>query len=1130
MKIVLLLCALILAPIAEAKKSDPVNSRARALLHRLQKSRSGFHALATPLLRFYVSPENPVQGENVSVVVEAKLTFSGRTVTLDAELDGNPVAMRQPSTALWTLPLGAVTEAKTHQLIVKEYIESTQDNLDLRDAIRLLDSNITTLTNQINAEREAGKRKILQAQRSEKIALKNELVDQLRKLRNLVGEQTYSFKVGPVQGDPTFPTILSITPSVGTLSGGGTIVVSGQNFTPNFSGSFSGVPAPGVEYVNPQTVELVVPTFATTGAKDLELSFQTTEGRKNTTLLGGFFVTSNAIPSNPLKPVAVAAASQWINLGQGLTLDGSQSYDPNNDPITFEWKVITSPAGSGFSPGQILPSSVSAVSFTPDKAGTYVVQLIVKEALSEMHLESDPSLAVVLVKGSPQPTVAGLVVGSGKNGTVQVFANNPDETHTYSISSQATHGEVSVSTAGLVSYRSERNYLGPDAYELTLTSQSGTSATVGGEVSVVPSNVAPQPTADRILVKTGFTSQTQVLGNDPDTDQSLTYAITSAPSSGTAEISSSGLVSYTAGSSPGTDSLVVTVTDDGNPSLQGTVSIPVTIAQANRAPVASAEPIDLNISTTGYTQVQVTDPDEGQQFTYTIIGATSLGSATISPTGLVTFQAGGIGGTGSILVLVTDNGNPPLSSTFSIPVTINNPSQAPVIGNLTYAILSRGLPYNVLLGSDNLITNPAGTITEVRWSFGDGTSEFTLDPSGFLSHNYIQTGTYVAELKVTNSLNLSTVKRITVHVVDTDIPTAKFTFTASGVVSPVSISFDASASSDADGIVNYRWNWGENPALSADEVTTSSTASHTYSNPGVYTVRLITEDANHAVGMSNFFVFVDVTPPVATYPAIPDFSVNPARRVVLGDAFTLDGNRSFNPNPDGIVSQYTYNFSDGQSCSDGCEVSGSDPIQTYTYPNVGTYFPSLRVNGLDGVQAFQANQEIYVVNTGFAPRAVSYADVTQGVAPLTVNFFSESYDSDGSISFTGWGFNDEHCTTGCNAEGISANYTYPEPGIYFPALLVVDNDGNSNIMNRLVEVLPAGTKLKRVKTVPPSSDLGRENKRRILTNLCGKGQAQSCFSLSKMYEEDGNSSVAEKLKQRSCSLGYQDACVLKALR
>ena len=71
-----------------------------------------------------------------------------------------------------------------------------------------------------------------------------------------------------------------------------------------------------------------------------------------------------------------------------VTLDGSQSFDPNNDPITFKWSITKKP---DFSSAELSDASVSMPTITPDVPGMYMVQLIVNDGKTD----SDPPPCVV---------------------------------------------------------------------------------------------------------------------------------------------------------------------------------------------------------------------------------------------------------------------------------------------------------------------------------------------------------------------------------------------------------------------------------------------------------------------------------------------------------------------------------------------------------------------------------------------------------------------------------------------------------------------------------------------------------------------------------------------------------------
>ena len=90
-------------------------------------------------------------------------------------------------------------------------------------------------------------------------------------------------------------------------------------------------------------------------------------------------------------PVANAGKDRNTITGQGFTLNGSKSYDPDGDMITFVWRFLEVPAGSGVTDSSFSDASSPKPQFTPDVNGTYRLQLIVNDG----ELDSQPDEVVI---------------------------------------------------------------------------------------------------------------------------------------------------------------------------------------------------------------------------------------------------------------------------------------------------------------------------------------------------------------------------------------------------------------------------------------------------------------------------------------------------------------------------------------------------------------------------------------------------------------------------------------------------------------------------------------------------------------------------------------------------------------
>jgi len=101
-------------------------------------------------------------------------------------------------------------------------------------------------------------------------------------------------------------------------------------------------------------------------------------------------------------PVANAGGGlSSVNVGTLISLNGTNSYDPDGDLIAYSWVFYSKPAGSS---AVLLNNTTSRPFFMPDIAGTYIVALIVSDGqvisqTSSVALNvTDPSLSPVAVK------------------------------------------------------------------------------------------------------------------------------------------------------------------------------------------------------------------------------------------------------------------------------------------------------------------------------------------------------------------------------------------------------------------------------------------------------------------------------------------------------------------------------------------------------------------------------------------------------------------------------------------------------------------------------------------------------------------------------------------------------------
>ncbi len=311
-------------------------------------------------------------------------------------------------------------------------------------------------------------------------------------------------------------------------------------------------------------------------------------------------------------------------------------------------------------------------------------------------------------------------------------------------------------------------------------------------------------------------------------------------------------------------------------------------------------------------------------------------------------------------------------------------------------------------------SDPDGSITAYRWTFGDGSAAVTTQNA---SHTYAAGGTYTVTLQVTDNQGAtsSTSQSVTVSAANQP-PVASFTQSCS----TLTCSF-TSTSSDPDGsIASYRWTFGDGSAA-----VTTQNASHTYAAGGTYTVTLQVTDNQGATSSTSQNVTVSPAnqPPVAAF------------------TWTCNGlTCSFSDqstDPGGSIASWYW------TTSDGATSTAQNP--TYTFPAAGTYTVTLQVTDNQG--ATNSVSHSVTVSAANQPPVASF---TQSCNALTCSFTSTSSDPDGSISAYRWTFGDGSAAVTTQ----NASHTYAAGGTYTVTLQVTDNQGATNSTSQNVTVTP----------------------------------------------------------------------------
>ena len=234
-----------------------------------------------------------------------------------------------------------------------------------------------------------------------------------------------------------------------TLKGSGSSDVDGNPLT--YQWAFVTVPTGSTAKLSSPTI--VMPTFVADLAGDYVVRLLVNDGKVNSTPDNVTITTTGGNTA----PVANAGLDQSVQMGATVMLNGSSSTDADRSSLTYDWSFVSMPAGSA---ATVSNPTAAAPSFLADKAGLYVLQLVVNDGT----VNSTPdTVTIAAAAGNTAP-----LANAGPDQTVGVGA--------------------SVILDGSASHDVDRNAL---TYQWALTTKpAGSAAALGNSTTAMPNFVA----------------------------------------------------------------------------------------------------------------------------------------------------------------------------------------------------------------------------------------------------------------------------------------------------------------------------------------------------------------------------------------------------------------------------------------------------------------------------------------------------------------------------------------------------------------------------------------------------------------------------------------------------------------
>ncbi|MBU2182384.1 MAG: PKD domain-containing protein, partial [Gammaproteobacteria bacterium] len=199
-------------------------------------------------------------------------------------------------------------------------------------------------------------------------------------------------------------------------------------------------------------------------------------------------------------PVADAGEDQTAEIAESVQFNGSNSTDPDGDPLTYSWSLLEAPFGSV---AQIQQANSVQSELIPDVAGVYRLSLIVSDGSVDSAADT-----VELIVTDPLPAItlqlssARVGVGRDIGGTLKLATPAPQDGISVSLASDDTSiATVTPSTLVIAQGETEANFdisgagAGNTTIRATATGYQQASAAIYATTALIslgdPGNLAP---------------------------------------------------------------------------------------------------------------------------------------------------------------------------------------------------------------------------------------------------------------------------------------------------------------------------------------------------------------------------------------------------------------------------------------------------------------------------------------------------------------------------------------------------------------------------------------------------------------------------------------------------------------
>jgi large repetitive protein len=389
-------------------------------------------------------------------------------------------------------------------------------------------------------------------------------------------------------------------------------------------------------------------------------------------------------------------------------------------------------------------------------------------------------------------------------------------------------------------------------------------------------------------------------------------------------------------------------------------------------------------------------------------------------TGSVAQHSFPFSGTHTVRLLVTDNNGESDIATKEIEV-----GNQPPVASFDYSPPSPSTGDKIALSST--ATDPDGSIIDYSWDL-NGDDEFGDATGAQAEVSFPDPGSHTVRLRVTDDNGASATTDQLIAVANRP-PAASFTSSPSLPKTGDEVTLTSTSTDPDDRIASFAWDLNNDNQF---DDATGAVAHMSFPSAGSHTIRLKVTDSSGATDIATGTV------DVANRDPSPSFTSSPASPKT-GDAVTFT---STSTDSDGSIASLAWDLDNDGQFNDG---AGEQAQRSFPHP--GTYTVRLLAVDNDGGSAV-ATGTVEIGNR--APTAAFDFSPQDPKTLEPVTFTSTSSDPDGSIASYAWDLNNDGQFD--DGTGPQAQATFATPGTHTVRLLVTDNNGESDLATKQIDV------------------------------------------------------------------------------